>query len=159
MENADTGYQTYLEKKRVADVWLQTSLDFDMDMAKQGTNERRKYGWTPTVKNKKNLLSDFVNYTKREFTLQNEEGESVIVLGVEMIDDIGLLDEIIAYDEDKNVDRVTSAMSCLGQERFYHANYMLPNINNKIKEKREEHKKKVTNRGGFFTNRNLGYFR
>src|SRR5690606_2213505 len=122
MENADMDYKTYLENKRVADLWLQETLDFDSDMTRQGTN-KRKYGWTPTPKNKKNLFSQFTNYCKREFEIYNEEGDSINVLGVELIDDIGLLDEIIAYSEDNNVDRITSAMSCLGYEQYLYANY------------------------------------
>lgn len=153
MENADVDYKTYLENKRVADLWLQETLDFDSDMTRQGTN-RRKYGWTPTPKNKKNLFSQFTNYCKREFEIYNEEGDSISVLGVELIDDIGLLDEIIAYSEDNNVDRITSAMSCLGYEQYLYANYLLPNINKQIQQKREENRKIVKKGGGFFTGGN-----
>ena len=159
MENADMDYKTYLENKRVADLWLQETLDFDADITKQGTN-RRKYGWTPTTKNKKNLFSQFKNYCKREFEIYNEEGDSISVLGVELIDDIGLLDEIIAYSEDNNVDRITSAMSCLGYEQYLHANYLLPNLNRQIQKTREDNRKIVKNRtGGMFTKSSLGIFR
>jgi hypothetical protein len=55
-----------------------------------------------------------------------------------MINDIGLLDEIISYRKDNNVDRMTSFMSCLGYEFYLFNNYMLPTAKN-IK-KREEPK-------------------
>ena len=144
MENADMDYKTYLEGKRVADIWLQETLDFDSDMTRQGTN-RRKYGWTPTPKNKKNLLSQFINYCKREFTTYNEDGDEITVLGVERIDDIGLLDEIIAYSEDNNVDRITSAMGCLGFESYLSANYLLPNFNKNLIERRESNRRTNNN--------------
>lgn len=153
MENADMDYKTYLEGKRVADVWLQETLDFDSDMTRQGNN-KRKYGWTPTAKNKKMLFSQFVNYCKREFTIYTEDGEEMSVLGVELIDDIGLLDEIIAYSEENNVDRITSAMGCLGYETYLNSNYLLPNLNRQIQQKREDNRKIVKKGGGFFTGGN-----
>lgn len=160
MENADMDYKTYLEGKRVADIWLQETLDFDSDMTRQGTN-RRKYGWTPTPKNKKNLLSQFINYCKREFTTYNEDGDEITVLGVERIDDIGLLDEIIAYSEDNNVDRITSAMGCLGFESYLSANYLLPNFNKNLIERRESNRRTNNSRprGGMFPGRGVGLFR
>ena len=160
MENADMDYKTYLEGKRVADIWLQETLDFDSDMTRQGTN-RRKYGWTPTPKNKKNLLFQFINYCKREFTTYNEDGDEITVLGVERIDDIGLLDEIIAYSEDNNVDRITSAMGCLGFESYLSANYLLPNFNKNLIERRESNRRTNNSRprGGMFPGRGVGLFR
>ena len=106
------------------------------------------------------LFSQFVNYCKREFEVYTEDGEPINVLGVELIDDIGLLDEIIAYSEDNNVDRITSAMSCLGYEQYLHANYLLPNLNRQIQKTREDNRKIVKNRtGGMFTKSSLGIFR
>lgn len=142
MENADMGYKDFLERRRVADKWLAPSLDFEADLAKQSEG-RRKYGWAPTPKNKKILLSKLRHYCEQLFEIEGENGEEMTVLGVQTIDDIGLLDEIIAYDESKNVDRITSFMSALAYHDYLFANYMLYNPNIQIRERREETKKKI----------------
>lgn len=77
-----------------------------------------------------------------------------------MIDDIGLLDEIIAYKEGANVDRITSFMSCLAYEDYLVANYMAYNPNRMIEKKREENRaiKKETGRNPFFARTKGKYF-
>jgi hypothetical protein len=62
-----------------------------------------------------------------------------------MINDIGLLDEIIAYKKDNNVDRITSFMSCLGYEFYLFNNYMLP-VPNTRKVNKEENTKRQPER-------------
>lgn len=149
MENADMDYKAYLERMHVADKWLMTSLDFDGDITREGASAR-KYGWTPTVKNKKFLFSLLINYCKRIFTEYDEDGNPFQVLGVQKIDDIGLLEEIIAYTEGANVDRCTSFMSCLGYEFYLNANYLLPNLNIQIEQRREQTKKTIRTSGNPF---------
>lgn len=136
MENADMGFKEYLDRKRATDLWLVESMDFKSDMT-QGSNGRRRYGWNPSPENKKFLLGLVKNYLRQEFVIQDEEGKEKTILGVQMVNDIGLLDEIISYKKDNNVDRMTSFMSCLGYEFYLFNNYMLPTINNK-KQNREE---------------------
>lgn len=149
MENADMDYKAYLERMHVADRWLMTSLDFDGDMTREGASSR-KYGWTPTPKNKKFLLSLLINYCKRTFTEYDEDGNPFQVLGVQKIDDVGLLSEIIAYTDTANVDRCTSFMSCLGYEFYLNANYLLPNLNTQVEQRREQTKKIIKSGGNPF---------
>lgn len=137
MENADDLYKQYLEGKRVADEWLFESLDFKADLSQKATN-RRKFGWTPTPQNKKFLFNLAVKYTKEEFEIETESG-TITMLGVQKINDVGLIEEMINYREGGNFDRITSFMSCLGIEFYLDVNYMLPSSNWKqIKEKKEE---------------------
>lgn len=161
MENADLSYKDFLERRKVVDKWLMTSLDFEADLASQSQG-RRKYGWAPTPKNKKNLFQKFVHYTRRIFQIYDKDGNEIEVLGVQMIDDIQLLDEIISYQEGNNVDRITSFMSCLGFEDYLTANYMAYNPNRNIEKRREENRKIVRNNGGsgpFFRKTRSKYFR
>lgn len=137
MENADMGFKEYMDRKRATDLWLVESMDFKSDMSQRSQGKRR-YGWAPTPENIKFLFGLFLNYTRQEFTILDEEGKEKTILGVQMINDIGLLDEIISYRKDNNVDRMTSFMSCLGYEFYLFNNYMLPTAKN-IK-KREEPK-------------------
>lgn len=142
MENADDSFKQYLERKRVADMWLQESLDFKSDLAQKATN-RRKFGWTPTPANIKFLKNLVIDYTKQEFEIEDEEGKTITVLGAQRINDIGLIDEMISYREGNNVDRITSFMSCLGLEYYLDVNHMLPvldrrKINQENKPKKQE---------------------
>lgn len=159
MENADMSYKDFLERRKVADRWLMTALDFEADLSSQSEG-RRKYGWAPTPKNKKTLFQKFVHYTRRVFQIYDEEGNEIDVLGIQMIDDIGLLDEVIAYQEGNNVDRITSFMSCLAYEDYLNANYMSYNPNRNIEQRREENKKAKRNGGGnpFFRQSNNKFF-
>ena len=90
MENADDKYKQYLETKRVADLWLYESIDFKADMTQKATNKRR-FGWTPTPQNIRFLKNLVINYTKEEFTIKNEDGEDITILGAHRINDIGLI--------------------------------------------------------------------
>lgn len=141
MENADMGFKEYLDRKRATDLWLVESMDFKSDMSQRSQGKRR-YGWAPTPENKKFLFGLLKNYAKQEFTIQDEDGADKTILGVQMINDIGLLDEMISYKKDNNVDRMTSFMSCLGYEFYLFNNYMLPSINNRKIKKEEEQRKK-----------------
>lgn len=125
MENADDKYKQYLETKRVADRWLYESIDFKADMTQKATN-KRKFGWTPTPQNIRFLKNLVINYTKEEFTIKNEDGEDITILGAQRINDIGLIQEMIDYRDGNNVDRITSFMSCLGIEYYLYTNWMLP---------------------------------
>lgn len=140
MENVDDKFKTFLERKRVADLWLQTSLDFKADMAQQSTG-RRKYGWTPTPANINFLTNLAVHYANEDISYENEDGEMIEMLGCERIDDVELLQEMIDYKKDRNCDRITSFMSCLGMEFYLDCNFMLPTAKN-FKKKEEDEKKK-----------------
>ena len=112
-------------------------------MAQQSVS-RRKYGWTPTPANIKFLKNLAVQYTKEEFSAgEDEGGNPIVVTGAQLINDVELLQEMIDYREDNNVDRITSFMSCLGLEYYLDANYMLPSIN-RNKPKNEEKPKPKT---------------
>lgn len=141
MENADNDFKEYLDRKRVTDMWLVESVDFKSDLV-QKSNGKRRYGWTPTPENIRFLKGLVKKYAEQEHTRINEKGEEEIILGVDLINDIGLLDEMISYRPDNNVDRITSFMSCLGYEYIAHQNYLIPNISRKKNKEEEAGKKK-----------------
>lgn len=137
MENADMDYKQYLEGKKLAETWLFESIDFKSNLAEVATNKRR-FGWTPTPENKKALLTLAVKYTKEEFEVGDEDNKFT-VLGSQMINDIGLIDEMIGYREGGNFDRITSFMSCLGIEFYLNLKWDLPKTNWKeMREKQEQ---------------------
>jgi hypothetical protein len=140
LENADMGFKEYLDRKRATDLWLVESMDFKSDMTQRSQGKRR-YGWAPTPENIRFLFGLLKNYARQEFVVKDEEGNEKTVLGVQMINDIGLLDEMISFKKDNNVDRMTSFMSCLGYEFYLFNNYMLPKTANR-KPKQEENQNK-----------------
>ena len=140
-ENEDEDFRKHLQRLRVEDRFLVESMDFSSDM--QITyGSKRKYGWTPTVKNKKFLFKLFVEYCNEEFIIQDENGRDISILGVQLINDVALLDEIITYKEGNNVDRITAMMGAMGYEFYLYVNFMFPKIEkNKESKKIKEHKK------------------
>ncbi len=143
MENADDKYKQYLETKRVADLWLYESIDFKGDITQKATNKRR-YGWTPTPQNIRFLKNLVINYTKEEFTILNEDGDEITVLGAQRINDLTLIQEMIDYRESANVDRMTSFMSCLGIEYYLYTNWLLPKPDWEKQRKAQEKPKQKT---------------
>ena len=141
MENADMGFKEYMDRKRATDLWVVESMDFKSDMTQKSQGKRR-YGWAPTPENIKFLFNLLKNYARQEFTIIDEEGNEKTILGVQMINDIGLLDEMISYKKDNNVDRMTSFMSCLGYEFYLFNNYMLPSATSRRPKREDEVKKK-----------------
>ena len=145
MENADDKYKQYLETKRVADLWLYESIDFKGDITQKATNKRR-YGWTPTPQNIRFLKNLVINYTKEEFTILNEDGDEITVLGAQRINDLTLIQEMIDYRESANVDRMTSFMSCLGIEYYLYTNWLLPKPDWEKQRKAQEKPKPKTDK-------------
>lgn len=141
MENADMGFKEYLDRKRATDLWVVESMDFKSDMTQRSQGKRR-YGWAPTPENIRFLFGLLKNYARQEFVIKDEEDIEKTVLGVQMINDIGLLDEMISFKKDNNVDRMTSFMSCLGYEFYLFNNYMLPSTVNRRPKQDENQKKK-----------------
>jgi hypothetical protein len=136
MENADMGFKEFLDRRRVTDFWLVESFDFKSDMIVK-SNGRRRYGWNPSPENKRFLLSLFKKYLEQEFPYEDENGNERMKYGIDLINDVYLLDEIISYRPDNNVDRITAFMSCLGFEYYAFNNFLFPNIN-RNKPKNEE---------------------
>lgn len=156
MENADTGYVTYLQDLRVDSLWLQPAIDFSGDIVTQN-NSRRKYGWNPSHKpNRDALDSRLITYTKRKVKKQTTDGEFTTILGVQNIDDVGILEEICAYDGVRNVDRLTAFKSALGLDFYYHVNKLFPDETRQKDQNRvrEEDRLRVRKKRSFFGSSN-----
>ena len=69
--------------------------------------------WNPSTA-KKFLFDLFVDECNQVFEIEQEDGSIKYLKGVQLIDDLGLLEEIIMWNENLNVDRITSAMGNYG---------------------------------------------
>jgi hypothetical protein len=140
-ENEDLGgFQSFLEKQHLEDYYLMPHIDFNSTL-EFSVNGRRRYGWTP-AQSKRKLLNMYANYTKEDVKIINEEGVEIIMERIHTINDIYLLDEIINYNKDANVDRITASMGAIGFIHYLEKNFIHPkrfisqkNIEKKITER------------------------
>ncbi len=164
-ENFNYGIKDYLDRRHLSDVYLAPSLDFSSSF-NIPNNGKRSSGWNPST-SKRFLFELFVEYCNEEFEIQQSDGTTRFVKGVQRIDDIGLLDEIIMWSDNLNVDRITSAMAAFSYGHYLRSSFKWKVINYK-KEGQEETQRKesqvkkiqpynTSNRKRtFFTNRRRG---
>ena len=100
-------------------------------------NQRRMYGISPNG-NKSTIINKVVNYCKEPRQYVDEEGNHREVLGIHLIEDEMLLEEIINYKDGDNFDRITTFGIGLIQSHFLDSNVIKARIE---KTKREEVKK------------------
>jgi hypothetical protein len=137
-ENEDMGYKSFLETMHLEDIWLIPSVDFTSNLG-IANNEKRKYGWMPK-RDKKVLFGNFVDKMDDMVVIgEDDEGNPLEVKGVQQVNDIGLLDEMIDYKEGMNVDRISGSLGAVGWMRYLEKNYMLPKQKKEQSEERPRH--------------------
>ena len=159
-ENFNYEIKSYLDRRHLADVYLAPGLDFSQSF-NIPNNGRRKTGWNPTT-TKRYLFDLFVEYCKEEFEIELETGEIVVVKGVQRIDDIGLLDEIINWSENSNVDRITAVMGAYGYMHYLQSSNrwrVKEYISNEERERIEMERKKNNTKPkkSFYSTRNRSF--
>ena len=154
-ENEDFAIKDFLDKRHKTDNYLAQSLDFSQTF-NLPNNLKRKYGWSPQT-SKKTLFRLFVEYCNEEFIFEKEDGSMVSLKGVQRIDDIGLLDEIIQYNENLNVDRITAAMGAIGYAHYLVSSFLFKpptvNQNNNADKKQNKQSTQRTNKS-FYSSKN-----
>lgn len=115
-ENFNYAIKDFLDRHKLAEKYLASSLTFT-ESFNLPNNKKRTTGWNPTVA-KKTLFNLFVDYCNEEFEVEQEDGTVLFLKGVQRIDDIWLLEEIIQWSENSNVDRITAAMGACGYIHF-----------------------------------------
>jgi hypothetical protein len=124
-ENEDLGgFQTYLERRRVAEQYIMPHIDFNSAL-QYTENGKRKYGWT-AKQSKQKLLNMFANYLNEPMMILNEQGEEIEVKTVETIDDMYLLEELEKFNPEGNFDRITACIGAVGYLHFLEKNYIYP---------------------------------
>lgn len=130
-ENEDYTIKDYLDRFKLADKYLAQSLDFSQTFSIPN-NLKRKTGWNPST-TKRTLHGLFVDYCNEVFEVEDENGVKIIIKGVQRIDDIGLLDEIINWTEHANTDRLIAAYGAYGFLHYLNSSFLW-----KVEEKRKE---------------------
>lgn len=148
MENADQMYEQYLNRKSgmPASFFLFAGEAIANKYVKAGSRQNSKLGLYPTPGNQNLLFSCVVDYCWQDFVIGYDDstGLDITVKGVELIDDIALLDEIIQYKPGLNVDRIIAFGHALVLARYFDDNNYMPKskideMNNARKEDAYKH--------------------
>lgn len=148
MENADQMYEQYLNRKSgmLASFFLFAGEAIANKYVKAGSRQNSKLGLYPTPGNQNLLFSCVVDYCWQDFVIgyDDQTGLDITVKGIELIDDIALLDEIIQYKPGLNVDRIIAFGHALVLARYFDDNNYMPKskieeMNNARKEDAYKH--------------------
>ena len=148
MENADQIYEQYLNRKSgmPASFFLFAGEAIANKYVKAGSRQNSKLGLYPTPGNQNLLFSCVVDYCWQDFVIGYDDstGLDITVKGIELIDDIALLDEIIQYKPGLNVDRIIAFGHALVLARYFDDNNYMPKskieeMNNARKEDAYKH--------------------
>lgn len=148
MENADQMYEQYLNRKSgmPASFFLFAGEAIANKYVKAGSRQNSKLGLYPTPGNQNLLFSCVVDYCWQDFVVgyDDQTGLDITVKGIELIDDIALLDEIIQYKPELNVDRIIAFGHALVLARYFDDNNYMPKskieeMNNARKEDAYKH--------------------
>lgn len=149
-ENEDNNFKAYLDNKGETELYFAKGLDFASEL-NLNNNGKRVYGWGATDKNIQFGYSRIKKYTDQDITVVNEEGEEITILGVQRINDIGILEEIQNYTKDGNFDKLRSFMGALMYAHYLDSIFVYPNPPNTRKEltKEEVNKKNKKRRSPY----------
>lgn len=148
MENADQMYEQYLNRKSgmPASFFLFAGEAIANKYVKAGSRQNSKLGLYPTPGNQNLLFSCVVDYCWQDFVIgyDDQTGLDITVKGIELIDDMALLDEIIQYKSGLNVDRIIAFGHALVLARYFDDNNYMPKskideMNNARKEDAYKH--------------------
>lgn len=145
MENEDMGFKTYLDTIHKTEQYLVPSFNMAGDITLK-SNGNRNFGLSPSG-NKSAIINQAINYCWKEHKRIDASGQDYTVLGVELIDDEMLLEEIINYKEGENHDRITTFGIGLIQSHYLDTNYTVA----RLKEKEHKEVVKTTQQSKLFT--------
>lgn len=100
----------------------------------------------------------FIDYCNEEHEVEYEDGTIKIFKGVQLIDDIHLLDEIINYNEHANVDRIIGAIGGLGYLHYLNASHSWNSSKNYKKKIEEKENAQKTFKKSFYANNLRGAY-
>jgi hypothetical protein len=127
MESIDMSFKQYLEAKgREYDI-LAPAISFSGLTSKKAPRLNSKFGLYPNAGNNQYRFNVLIDYCKEEHTLGiDEHGNKIIKLGVEFIEDIDLLKEMMNWYKGGNFDRITAFSHALVYARELDKRHITP---------------------------------
>lgn len=154
MENADRIFELYLARRHKEMILLEDGEQLANRIIKQGVRQNNKLGLSPTVPNQRMLFSAVLQYCWEEIIVgYDEDGNEIKQKGIYRIDDIELLDEIIAFGPGVNTDRIIAFGHALLLARYYDDMNFMPESPVKKYNEAVRKKRKIEQYKGFVLRR------
>lgn len=145
-ENEDMSIKKYFDRLHMSDYYLGEGFDVTSQFHLSNTG-RRKYGWQPHKTTTPFVRGLVLDYVKRQTDILDEDDNVVSTeMGLERIEDIQLLEEMIKYKEDGNFDRIVGFGSALLYDHYLTAKYIVPSSKPQIKKGEQEKSKPIKNK-------------
>jgi hypothetical protein len=153
-ENEDMKIKDYFDKIGLSFKYLGEGFDVSKKLNFTNTGNR-KFGWQPGKDATPRVVGFLVDYCKQQIEIKDKDGKVIDTrLGVELIDDIHLLEEIIKYKPDGNFDRIIALASAMFYDHYYTITYKVPRMIQKKQEDEDAWKgrdTKVRSRNRYFS--------
>jgi hypothetical protein len=118
MEAVDVSFKQHLDTKNKAEQCLAPSISFSNSVQTGNYKLTTKFGVYPTAGNKSYMFNLVIDFMKEEHVVGiDEDGNEIIKYGVDFIDDIDLLKEMLSYKKGGNFDRIIAFMHALAYAR------------------------------------------
>ena len=109
MESIDVTYLEYLRGKNKAEQLLYPELSFAQSFDATKRSSVQKFGMSPHKHNNTYRMNLMIDAMNEQFEVGiDDDGNSIIKYGVEFVDDIDLLKEMVDYYFGGNFDRITA---------------------------------------------------
>lgn len=148
MESADVGFVSYLEDTLKVNAYDYLTPAFSPGNEKVSKNRQTnsRFGIYPTPQNKQYLINLVLEYTNEtQIVGYDDTGKPIIKTGMDYIEDYWLLQEMIDYNPDANVDRIVAFGHALAWARRLDREGIRPkdDFTEKFKDQNNRHKAKL----------------
>ncbi len=150
MESIDISFVMYLDNKNKAEQSLAPSFSFTSATSKSNSKLNSRYGLYPNKANNEYRFNLLIDFCKEEHVVDHdEEGNPIIKYGVEFLEDIGLLKEMLNYKKGENFDRITAFSHALVYARELDKKNVRPREKSQSNTPTKTRKKATINKYGF----------
>lgn len=120
MENADRMFELYLARRNKEMLLLEDGEKVASKIIRPGARQNNRLGLSPTVPNQRMLYNAVLQYCWEEVVVGfDENGNEIKQKGIYRIDDIELLEEMIAFGPGVNTDRIVAFGHALLLAKYY----------------------------------------
>lgn len=120
MENADRMFELYLARRNKEMLLLEDGEKVASKIIRPGARQNNRLGLSPTLPNQRMLYNAVLQYCWEEVVVGfDEDGNEIKQKGIYRIDDIELLEEMIAFGPGVNTDRIVAFGHALLLAKYY----------------------------------------